>query len=273
MAPVLLTGLGALLCFEHAVATVPRIEIVPGSVIRWTGNDTVLCATNNEVWAPIGEICYFPIDLMAEGELALERVRVGREERVIARIGEYPYPTQHLTVEPGMVHLTPENEARHERERDRIIALWSLRGSPQFMLPLHSPLRTEARGKNFGARRLFNNEPRNPHTGIDYSAKKGTAVLAAANGTVVLAEEHYFAGKSLFIDHGDGLITMYFHLDRILVHNGESVERGQRIATVGSSGRATGPHLHFGVRWRGARVDPRLLLGSIGELPAVPESY
>jgi murein DD-endopeptidase MepM/ murein hydrolase activator NlpD len=92
--------------------------------------------------------------------------------------------------------------------------------------------------------------------------------MASARGTVVLAEEHYFAGKSVFIDHGDGLITMYFHLDRLLVEKGDTVARGQRIGTVGSSGRATGPHLHFGVRWRGARIDPLLLLGPIGNLPS-----
>ena len=77
---------------------------------------------------------------------------------------------------------------------------------------------------------------------------------------MLLAEEHFFAGKSVYIDHGGGLITMYFHLDTIAVAEGEDVTRGQVIGTVGSTGRSTGPHLHFGVRWLGARVDPAMLL-------------
>jgi murein DD-endopeptidase MepM/ murein hydrolase activator NlpD len=86
---------------------------------------------------------------------------------------------------------------------------------------------------------------------------------------VAIAADHYFSGKSVFIDHGDGLVTMYFHLDRIDVRAGESVERGQVIGTLGSTGRVTGPHLHFGVRWHGARVDPTVLLGDPTRVPEV----
>ncbi len=234
------------------------------------GDGTILCAASDRVWAPIGVSCYFPIDMLTpEGEFIVERVRKGREEQATIRVGPYPYPTQHLTVEPGMVHLSPENEARHERERARIIALWDLRGSARFMLPLHRPLDTSAKGNNFGARRVFNNEPRSPNSGIDYSARKGTAVLAAEIGTVALAENHYFAGNSVFIDHGGGLVTMYFHLDKFLVKEGDNVERGQQLGTVGSTGRATGPHLHFGARWHGARVDPAVLFSAVEEVPSL----
>jgi murein DD-endopeptidase MepM/ murein hydrolase activator NlpD len=87
-------------------------------------------------------------------------------------------------------------------------------------------------------------------------------VLAAASGTVVLAGDQYYAGNSIFIDHGHELITMYFHLEELQVHSGQAVKRGQPIGTVGATGRATGAHLHFGARWHGARIDPELLLGT-----------
>ena len=108
---------------------------------------------------------------------------------------------------------------------------------------------------------MINGEPRNPHTGVDYAADAGTAVLAVAGGSVVLAEEHFFAGKSVFIDHGNGLISMYFHLSEIGVQKGQAVELGQSVGKVGATGRATGPHLHFGLRWHGSKVDPAVLLG------------
>ena len=90
----------------------------------------------------------------------------------------------------------------------------------------------------------------------------GTPVLAAAPGVVALAEEHFFGGNSVFIDHGDGLFTMYLHLSEILVKPGQEVRAGDRVGLVGATGRASGPHLHFGVRWRGARIDPAVLLAS-----------
>lgn len=266
-----LLGVAAFLSIAFA-STIARAEdlamtVDPGTVVRWVGEDTVMCAAFGKAWAPIGATCYYPIDLLAaEGEVVVERIRKGREERAVVRVGAYPYPTQRLTVDPGMVHLSPENQARHERERKRVAALWELRGPPQFMLPLSAPLKGSSKGRSFGSRRVFNNEPRSPHSGVDYSARPGTPVLAAAVGTVALAENQFLAGNSVFIDHGDGLITMYFHLDRIQVQKGEQVDRGQTIGTVGSTGRATGPHLHFGVRWRGARVDPGLLFVGVEKL-------
>ncbi len=91
----------------------------------------------------------------------------------------------------------------------------------------------------------------------------GTPVLAVADGRVVLAEEHYFAGKSVYVDHGGGLLSMSFHLSEILVEEGSEVKRGQPLGEVGATGRVTGPHLHFGLRWHGARVDPERLIGTV----------
>jgi murein DD-endopeptidase MepM/ murein hydrolase activator NlpD len=168
-----------------------------------------------------------------------------------------------------MVDLSPSDQARVARENARIAPLWETEGPPGFLLPLAPPLPPGFKGERFGSRRVFNNQPRSPHNGIDFKAPAETPVTAPADGTVVLAEEHFFAGNSVFVDHGDGLVSMVFHLARIEVSVGQQVKRGQVIGHVGSSGRATGPHLHFGVRWHGARIDPSLLLGPPEHLPSL----
>jgi len=118
-----------------------------------------------------------------------------------------------------------------------------------------------APGTGFGARRVINGQPRAPHGGIDYSAPKGTPVVAANTGRVALVAEFFFPGRLVVLDHGLGLYTLYFHLDTVLASEGERIERGQALGTVGASGRATGPHLHFGAQVGAARVDPAALLG------------
>ena len=186
------------------------------------------------------------------------------------RVGEYPYPVQHITLQDDShVDLSPEDLARAGRESARIDALWDLDTPRRFTLPLAPPLAHLPAGGRFGSRRVFNGEPRNPHTGADYAAAAGTPVMAVAAGRVVLAEEYFFSGNSVFIDHGDGLISMYFHLSGIAVSAGESVERGEVIGLVGATGRATGPHLHVGLRWHGARIDPAQLLAPVAALPVV----
>jgi murein DD-endopeptidase MepM/ murein hydrolase activator NlpD len=97
----------------------------------------------------------------------------------------------------------------------------------------------------------------------------GTPVLAVADGTVVVAKDMFFEGNAVFIDHGDGLISMYFHLSEIKVQAGQEVKKGHTLGRVGSTGRATGPHLFFGVRWHDARIDPQFLLEDPGKIPTV----
>jgi murein DD-endopeptidase MepM/ murein hydrolase activator NlpD len=95
-------------------------------------------------------------------------------------------------------------------------------------------------------------------------------VLAVADGVVALADDFFFSGRSVFLDHGDGLITMYFHFSEIVVEEGDEIRRGQVIGKVGQTGRATGPHLHVGIRWRGARVDPSLMFAPVDQIQVVP---
>lgn len=257
---------------SSAVAEPPIVDSPPGGLVRWPGEAIEECSMGGRSWRPLAGACWFPVDLLTEaGELEVGRRRAGVAEQALIRVGDYPYPVQHITLEDdSKVHLSPADQERTAREAERIAELWSADGPPRFELPLVPPLEPLPEAGRFGARRFFNDVPRSPHTGADYAASAGTPVHAVADGTVVLAGDLFFSGKSLFVHHGDGLISMYFHLSESGVGEGAEVERGQVIGRVGATGRATGPHLHFGVRWRGARVDPALLVGAPASLPTVP---
>jgi murein DD-endopeptidase MepM/ murein hydrolase activator NlpD len=238
-----------------------RLSAQPGTVVRWSAPSTEECRADGSGWRPHGETCYFPVDLERTGEMAIERVRAGTIERAVVTISAYPYTVQRVTLPTDQhVDLSAADLARSERERERIDALWTRDTERRFELPITGPLQRLSSQGSFGKRRIFNGQPRSPHTGEDYRAAAGTPVLAAAPGTVALAEEHFFGGRSVFLDHGDGLFSMYLHLSEILVEPGREVRAGERIGSVGATGRASGPHLHFGVRWHGARIDPAVLL-------------
>jgi murein DD-endopeptidase MepM/ murein hydrolase activator NlpD len=253
-----------------ALAAGAVLEVAPGSLVRWAGAGLTACGLGERRFPPLDGACYYPVDLLrGEGALELRRFRGDRAESRRVRVGRYPYPIQRLTVPKGYVELSPQNLARVQRENREIARLWGRSGPRRFALPLAPPLDPLPEGGRFGSRRVINGQPRSPHSGVDFGAPAGTPVRAAAAGTVALVAEHFFGGRSVFLDHGDGLITMYLHLRRAAVAEGASVERGQVVGEVGSTGRATGPHLHFGVRWRAARVDPTLLLGEPAALPQV----
>jgi murein DD-endopeptidase MepM/ murein hydrolase activator NlpD len=213
-----------------------------------------------EAWQPFQEACWYPIDLEQSGLVELVRRSTGGVASRRVRVGAYPYGSEKLTVDPKFVTPPPEAAARIERERLEVQAVLELSTPRQFALPLGPPLRDLPVSSRFGLRRLFNGETRSPHLGADFSSSTGTPVLAAADGRVALAADHYFAGQSVYIDHGDRLISMSFHLSQVLVQPGDLVRRGQEIGRVGATGRVTGPHLHFGLRWHGARIDPAVLL-------------
>ena len=122
------------------------------------------------------------------------------------------------------------------------------------------PVTTHTKTTNFGAQRILNGEPKRPHFGVDLAAPKGTPILAPADGIVSLAsDEMYFEGSLIMIDHGQGLISYYLHNEDVLVEEGQRVVQGEQIATVGSRGRSTGPHLCWRLKWRGRNLDPELL--------------
>jgi murein DD-endopeptidase MepM/ murein hydrolase activator NlpD len=160
-----------------------------------------------------------------------------------------------------MVELDAETSRRVAEEASRLNELWRNVTPERYwhgaFLP---PVASAGLPEGFGFRRIINEQPRSPHSGADYQAPPGSIVRASNAARVVLAEEQFFGGNSLVLDHGLGLYTIYFHLERFLVRSGDRVHKGQEIGRVGATGRATGPHLHFGVRLQGARVDPAALL-------------
>lgn len=207
---------------------------------------------------------------MATGTVEVERrTTKGAEQRTL-NVASYPYPTERLTgVEEKYVSPPASELARIEREQRETAAVFRRATPLNFTLPLAAPLARLPEGGRFGARRIFNGEARSPHGGTDFKAAPGTVVYAPADGIVALAAGQYFAGNAVYLDHGDGLVTMSFHLSEILVETGARVHRGQPIGKVGATGRVTGPHLHFGARWRGAKVDPQLLLADPATWPAI----
>lgn len=191
-----------------------------------------------------------PIRVEAAGAGVRETLHGGVLVKAVA------FPEQRLNVEPRMVTPSKENLARIKREQELIRSVLAGPDTPRgWGFPFQRPVPGVVTSA-FGLRRVFNGQPRNPHTGLDLQAGMGETVLAANRGKVILTGDFYFNGKSVFIDHGQGVISMYFHLSRVDVAEGQQVERGGRVGLAGASGRATGPHLHFGMKILGQTVDP-----------------
>ncbi|MBI3609287.1 MAG: M23 family metallopeptidase [Nitrospirae bacterium] len=168
--------------------------------------------------------------------------------------------TQELTVPKNYVDLDEESSKRAAEEQEKILQslgkitvqkFWAGR----FMMPVEGKI-----AGSFGLRRIMNGQPRSPHSGEDINAPQGTDVRATNEGIVALVGDFFFSGKSIILDHGLGLYSMYFHLDQVDVAEGRRVRKGDVIGKVGATGRATGPHLHWGTRLNGARVNPLSIL-------------
>lgn len=193
------------------------------------------------------------------------RVRSGETEKELHfEVHAKRYAEQRITLKNNSkVTLAPDDEARALSEIATIQALkrhWRDTVSPDetdtsFLLPADGRL-----SSRFGLRRFFNGEARAPHSGLDLAVGRGTPIKASAAGRVLATDDYFFNGKTVFIDHGNGLITMYCHLERIDVTPGASLTRGQPIGLSGMSGRASGPHLHWSVMLNGVMVDPELFL-------------
>jgi murein DD-endopeptidase MepM/ murein hydrolase activator NlpD len=265
-------ALGALvLACADAAPELPQVSAVPGGVV---------ILDVGPVTAPVPEIRYNDHRVMVVADAERWRAVVGIPLSVepgkqlvrIGRDGEKPsyrsfkvaskeYAVQRLKVPPAQVNLSKEDTERVARERVRIDAAldaWTDSGPAD--LRLQQPVEG-IRSSSFGLRRVFNDESRNPHSGMDIAAGSGTPIHAPAPGTVVDTGEYFFNGRTVFIDHGAGLITMYCHMSEIDVQPGQKVATGDVLGKVGATGRVTGPHLHWGVSLNRAFVDPALFLG------------
>jgi murein DD-endopeptidase MepM/ murein hydrolase activator NlpD len=182
----------------------------------------------------------------------------GRRERrgEVIRVEPISFPITYLTVEPRFVELSPEDLERSRRESRRLSEIFGristeILWDGPFLVPIPN-----AEGSNFGHRRVFNEQPRNPHSGADISAVTGTAIRSSNRGRVVETGDYFFNGNTVIVDHGIGIYSVYLHLSRIDVEVGQLIDTGEVLGLVGATGRVTGPHLHWGFRVQNARVDP-----------------
>lgn len=178
-------------------------------------------------------------------------------------VGAKNYKAQHITLKnKSQVNPDPEQTRRFEREYKEQIAAYShFRDIPPSNVSLDKPVKGRL-SSPFGLRRFFNGEERNPHSGLDFAVGLGTPVKAPADGIVTIVADYFFNGKTVFIDHGQGFISMYCHLSAFQVNVGDEVRRGQVIGKVGATGRATGPHLHWNISLNNARVDPAIFINA-----------
>ena len=218
------------------------------------------------------EILFFPIggekyagllgldmqDQPGQYELEVQVQYPDRIERhkVTVLLMKEDFKIQHLKLPKKMVDLDKKTLARVRRESKALHKSFeSVLPNPLWNSEFIEPIKGRISGR-FGSRRIINGKPKRPHSGEDIAAPKGTTVVAMNRGIVRLTMDHFFTGKGVILDHGLGLFSMYFHLSSVDVMQGQMVEKGQLIGKVGATGRATGPHLHWGVRLNGSRIDP-----------------
>jgi murein DD-endopeptidase MepM/ murein hydrolase activator NlpD len=193
--------------------------------------------------------------------LATTRSGTLYERKVPVHVKAKAFRTESFSVPPSFDQVSPETAEEIGREQADFARAFAF-SSPERLweAPFVRPVPQEASASSFGMRRIINGSPRAPHSGTDLSAPFGTEVVASNYGRVVLIGNYFFAGGSVVLDHGGGLFTMYFHLSEFRVEQRSLVKRGDIIGLSGASGRVTGPHLHWGARLSGARINPLELL-------------
>ncbi|MEO8389328.1 MAG: peptidoglycan DD-metalloendopeptidase family protein [Polaromonas sp.] len=250
----------------------PRALQVPGGVARlalgpaperpvaYAGDIPLLVLGDAAGWTAIVGIA-----LAAEpGEASIAIETPGHGRRTVPyTIAPKRYSEQRLKVAPRTVDLSPEDQARYERERDHQALVMATLTEPPHTNSLQMRAPTPGRhSSSFGLRRVFNGQARNPHSGMDIAAATGTPVVAPLPARVIDTGDYFFNGNTVWLDHGGGLLSMVCHLSAIGVKPGDTLKTGERLGAVGATGRVTGPHLHWGVMLNRAMVDPALFLAA-----------
>ncbi len=253
----------------HA-ATLPQSEPVPGGIAMiplphsnaapraYFNDQRVMVVKDEQGWVAVVGV---PLDTKP-GDYTLRVEDAGATiTKVAFAIHDKEYETQRLTIKDKRKVEPNAEDLKRIRRESRIMqaafTAWQDQADVplQFDLPAQGPMSSP-----FGLRRIFNGQPRNPHSGLDIAAPAGAPIHAPAAGRVVALGNYFFDGNTVLIDHGQGLVTMYCHMHKIAVKKGQQLARGDIIGYVGHTGRATGPHLHWGVSLNNARVDPMLFL-------------
>lgn len=262
-------SLFALFCLAWNVHALPQHAPVPGGVAvidlgpagtvapqaRWGEQRLAVVRERDHWYALLG----IPLDTLP-GELEIRIFFGSTVANRAVPIQIRNYPEQRLTIrDKRKVEPNPDDLIRIEREQKQTEAIkqhFSLAmPATAFLQPAAGHL-----SSRFGLRRFFNGQPRNPHAGLDVAASTGTPVKAPADGVIANTGDYFFNGNTIFIDHGQGLVTAYMHLSRIDVQAGQRVRQGETLGAVGSTGRVTGPHLHWAVILNNTPVDPELFL-------------
>lgn len=247
----------------------PQQQLVPGgiAIVKIDGaskptlyyqDRKVLTLAKDNAWFAIVGI---PLSAKTGNHLLINKKT---SQKFAFFVSDKDYPAQCITLKKTpknkrMINPNKMDMDRISRERktlSKALATWSKQQAHvDFILPAYGRLSSP-----FGLKRFFNKQARKPHSGLDIAAPKGAPVQAPASGTVVDVGNYFFNGNTVLVDHGQGLISGYFHLNKTLVAIGDSVTQGQQIAEIGATGRVTGPHLHWNIYLNRTKVDPAFFI-------------
>lgn len=237
-----------------AVVVLPEQPQAPRATYR--DNPLLVVREDGERWIAIVGI---PLDVKP----GAEQIVLENGSRLSFEVRHKEYLAQHITLrDQQQVTPDPAHQRRIQRElAEQLEAYRTFSPRQPSNLYLDRPVNGRL-SSAFGLRRFFNGQERNPHSGLDFAVPTGTPIKAPAAGRVILIGDYFFNGKTVFLDHGQGLISMFCHLSAIDVKLGDEVPRGGHVGKVGATGRATGPHLHWNVSLNNVRVDPAIFIGA-----------
>ena len=278
---ILLTWVSLLLPFTvsggELVLQAPQVGNGGVAVLRWLGEplsfgvvrfrDTIFYLYPDKQ----GAVALLPVSLeVPAGEYPLLAALADQQGQtktaeLVLLVEHKKRPEEKLTLPEKMVTPVERDVARINRESRLLTERFALR-SPRFWTVFKRPV-TDPVSSIFGKRRVMNGKPKSPHSGTDFRSPAGTPVHAISSGRVILVDDLFYTGKTVIIDHGEGLFSLYAHLSKVLVEEGRDLRAGDALGKVGSTGRSTGAHLHLTVRLLGERIDPLALLAAFEDSP------